>query len=136
MAMNKKKKPERQEWKVPALLQVLRGVLGAALSAAKIAVGGIVTVLLVVMVCCVVLAGAAADYLENDVIPGVSFYEDDFSLDQTSFIYYVDSNGEIQEYDKINTSTDRQWATLDEIRAGGTLKKAESWRTLRPERFI
>ena len=115
MAMNKKKKPERQEWKVPAPLQVLRGVLGAALAAAKIAIGGIVTVLLVLMVCCVVLANAAADYLENDVIPGVSFYDDDISLDQTSFIYYVDSNGEIREYDKINTSTDRQWATLDEI---------------------
>ena len=115
MAFQRKKKPERQEWKIPAPVQLLRGVLGAALSVAKIAVGGVVTVLLVVLVCCVVLAGAAADYLENDVIPGVSFYEEDFSLDQTSFIYYVDAAGDIQEYEKINTSTDRQWATLDEI---------------------
>ena len=73
MAFQRKKKPERQEWKIPAPVQILRGVLGAALSAAKIAIGGIVTVALVVVVCCVVLAGAAADYLENDVIPGVSF---------------------------------------------------------------
>ena len=115
MAFQRKKKPERQEWKIPAAVQVLRGLLGAALSVAKIAVGGLVTVVLVVLVCCVVLAGAAADYLENDVIPSVSFYEEDFSLDQTSFIYYVDTNGDIQEYEKINTSTDRQWATLDEI---------------------
>ena len=115
MAMNKKPKPERQEWKLPAPLQLLRGILGAALSVAKIAVGGIVTVLLIVLVCCVVLVGAAGDYLEQDVIPNVSFYEEDFSLDQTSFIYYLDSNGELQEYEKINTSTDRQWATLDEI---------------------
>ena len=96
MAMNRRKKPDRQEWKIPAAVQVLRGLLGAALSVAKIAVGGLVTVVLVVLVCCVVLAGAAADYLENDVIPSVSFYEEDFSLDQTSFIYYVDTNGDIQ----------------------------------------
>ena len=115
MAMKKKKKTERQEWKIPAPVQLLRGILGAVLSVAKIAIGGIVTVTLVVLVCCIVLAGAAADYLENDVIPNVSFYEEDFSLDQTSFIYYLDANGDIQEYEKINTATDRQWATLDEI---------------------
>ena len=115
MAMFRKKKPERQEWKPHAIIQILRGILGAALSVAKIAIGGIVTVLLVVVVCCAVVAGAAADYLEQDVIPNVSFYEEDISLDQTSFIYHLDANGEIQEYDKINTSTDRQWATLDEI---------------------
>ena len=115
MAWNKKKKPERQEWELPAALQVLRAILGAALSAVKIAVGGIVTVLLILVVCCIVLVGAAGDYLEQDVIPNVSFYEEDYSLDQTSFIYYLDANGEIQEYEKINTSTDRQWATLDEI---------------------
>ncbi|MBQ8354765.1 MAG: transglycosylase domain-containing protein [Oscillospiraceae bacterium] len=115
MALFDRKKPERQEWKVPALLQLLRGAAGTALSVAKIAIGGVVTVALIAVVCCIVVAGAAAEYLEQDVIPNVSFYEEDFSLDQTSFIYYVDQNGEIQEYEKINTSTDRQWATLDEI---------------------
>ena len=115
MALFNRKKTERQEWKVPALLQLLRGVVGTGLSLAKIAIGGVVTVALIAVVCCIVVAGAAADYLEGDVIPNVSFYEEDFSLDQTSFIYYVDKNGEIQEYEKINTSTDRQWATLDEI---------------------
>ena len=115
MGLFDRKKPERQEWKVPALLQLLRGAAGTALSVAKIAIGGVVTVALIAVVCCIVVAGAAAEYLEQDVIPNVSFYEEDFSLDQTSFIYYVDQNGEIQEYEKINTSTDRQWATLNEI---------------------
>ena len=115
MAMFRKKKPERQEWQPHALIQVLRGVLSAALSVLKIAIGGVVTVALVLVVCCIVVAGAAADYLETDVIPNAALYEDDFDLDQTSFIYYLDSSGNIREYDKINTSTDRQWATLDEI---------------------
>ena len=115
MAMFRKNKPERQEWQPHALIQLLRGVLGAALSVLKIAIGGVVTVALVLIVCCIVVAGAAADYLEQDVIPNASLYEDDFDLDQTSFLYYLDANGDIQEYEKINTSTDRQWATLDEI---------------------
>ena len=114
MARNKKKKPERQEWKLPAPLQLLRAGLSGALSLAKIAVGGIVTVALMLLVCCIVVVGAAGDYLEQEVIPNTSFNED-VSLDQTSFIYYVDANGDIQLYEKINTSTDRQWATLDEI---------------------
>ena len=114
MARNKKTKPERQEWKLPAPLQILRGVLGGALSLVKIAVGGIVTVALVLLVCCIVLVGAAGDYLEQEVIPNTSFNEE-VSLDQTSFIYYVDAGGDIQLYEKINTSTDRQWATLEEI---------------------
>ena len=114
MARNKKNRPERQEWKIPAPLQILRGVLGGALSLVKIAVGGIVTVALVLLVCCIVVVGAAGDYLEQEVIPNTSFNEE-FSLDQTSFIYYVDAGGEIQLYEKINTSTDRQWATLEEI---------------------
>jgi len=101
MAMNKKNKPERQEWKLPAVLQILRGILGAALTAAKLAIGGVVTVALILVVCCIVVVGAAGDYLENDVIPGITFDAEDFSLDQTSFIYYLDSNGEIQEYDKM-----------------------------------
>ena len=115
MARDKKKRPERQEWKLPALLQILRGALSGALSLLKIAVGGIVTVALVLLVCCIVVVGAAGDYLEREVIPNTSFDDESYSLDQTSFIYYVDSNGDIQLYEKINTSTDRQWATLDEI---------------------
>ena len=96
MALFRKKKTERQEWKPHAVIQVLRGLLEAALSVLKIGIGGIVTVLLVVAVCCIVVVGAAGDYLEQDVIPGITFDAEDFSLDQTSFIYYFDHIGEIQ----------------------------------------
>ena len=53
MARNKKTKPERQEWKLPAPLQLLRGLMHGALSLVKIAVGGIVTVALVLLVVCI-----------------------------------------------------------------------------------
>ena len=115
MAKNKKKRPERQSWKLPAPLLILQWLLTGVLSVVKIAVGGIVTVGLVLLVCCIVVVGAAGDYLEQDVIPNTSFSDEGINLDQTSFIYYVDADGNIQEYEKINTSTDRQWATLDEI---------------------
>ena len=50
MAFNRKPKPERQEWKLPPVLQLLRGLLGAALTAAKIAIGGIATVLILAFI--------------------------------------------------------------------------------------
>ncbi len=116
MAMKKKRRnAPRQEWRPNALLQLLRGAASLALTAVKIALGALATVVLMMVVCGVVLVGAAGDYLENEVIPNITFDAEDYSLDQTSFIYYVDANGEIQEYEKINTSTDRQWATIDEI---------------------
>ena len=115
MAMFRKNKPERQDWKPNAIILVLRGALAAAMTVLKLTIGGVVTAALVLIICCIVVAGAAADYLEQDVIPNASMYEDDFNLDQTSFIYYVDQNGDIQEYEKINTTSDRQGATLDEI---------------------
>ncbi len=115
MAMKKKKNTQRQEWKPGALLRTAQAVMEVILGSAKIVLGALATVLLIVVVCGVVLVGAAGDYLEQDVIPGITFDAEDYSLDQTSFIYYVDKNGDIQEYEKINTSTDRQWASIDEI---------------------
>lgn len=113
--MAKRRKIVRQEWKPNWLLRFLRFLLGAAVSLLKIAVGGFATVAFIAIICCFVLISAAGDYLEEDVIPNVSFDLDNYSLDQTSFIYYVDANGNIQQQQKIFTSTDRQWASYDEI---------------------
>ncbi len=115
MAMKKRKQVERQDWKFPVLIRMLRTGLKAAFSLVKIALGGVATVLLVAVVCCFVLVGAAGDYLQDDIIPSISFDEEDFSLDQTSFIHCVDSDGQIRLYQQIYTDTDRQWAALEDI---------------------
>lgn len=113
--MNEKKKIVRQEWKPHWLLRIIRLLWTAAISLVKIALGGVATVALIVVVCCLVLVGAAGDYLQEDVIPNVSFDLDNYDLDQTSFIYYVDNDNNIQRMQKIYTDTDRQWASYEEI---------------------
>ena len=115
MAMKKRRKITRQDWKPNFLLRLLRGTAAAALSAVQIAVGAAATVILIMLVCGFVLAGALGDYLQDDVMPNISLDLSAVDIDQTSFIYYLDGEGEIQLQQQIYTMTDRQWAPLDEI---------------------
>ena len=82
----------------------------------KIAVGAAATVVLIVLICGTVFVGTLGDYLQDDILTEADNWSmDDFDLERTSFIYYVDNNGDIQQLQQIYTATDRQWATLDEI---------------------
>jgi len=113
--MARKQKAPRQNWEPHWLLKLLRGAAVAALALVKAAIGGIATVLLVAVVCAFVLIGAAGDYLQEDVVPNVTFDLDNYDLDQTSFIYFVGNDGQIEQMQKIYTDTDRQWASFEEI---------------------
>ena len=115
MIMARKQKAPRQDWQPHWLLRILKAVAVGALALVKAAIGGLATVLLIAVVCCFVLVGAAGDYLQNDVIPNVTFDLDNYDLDQTSFIYYVGDDGQIEQMQKIYTDTDRQWASFEEI---------------------
>ena len=115
MAKKKRRKITRQEWKPNLILRLLYGIWMALFSVVKIALGAVATVLCIIVVCCFVLVGALGDYLQDDVIPNVSADLDAIEVAQTSFIYYVDSNGEIQKLQQIYTDTDRQWVSIDEI---------------------
>ena len=115
MAKRKRRKITRQDWKPRGLLWILRGVWLTALSAVKLAVGAAATVLFIGIICAFVLIGALGDYLQEDVVPNVSFDLDNIDLEQTSFIYYLDGDGQVQKLQQIYADTDRQWATFDEI---------------------
>lgn len=115
MAKKKRRKITRQEWKPNFLLKLLYSAWMVVFSVAKIAIGAVATVACIIAVCCFVVVGAVGDYLQNDVIPNVSTDLEAIELDQTSFIYYVDNNGEVQLQQQIYTDTDRQWVSLDEI---------------------
>ena len=115
---NKKtrQKPARQEWKPHWILRLLHAVWTAALSAAKIALGAVATVLMIVVVCGLVFVGILGDYLQNDILAESQDYEMTITdLDQTSFVYAVDSDGNIQLLQRIHTTVDREWASIDEI---------------------
>ena len=109
------KKP-RQEWNPHWILKLLYTLLDLALSLFKIAVGAAVTVVLIVLICGVVFVGTLGDYLQEDILMEAADWSiDDYDLEETSFIYYVDNNGDIQQLQQIYTTTDRQWAPLEEI---------------------
>ena len=112
----KRRKKLRQEWNPHWSLKTLYTLGSTALSVAKIAIGAALTVALILLICGVVFVGTLGDYLQDDILTEASDWSiDDYDLEKTSFLYYVDSNGDIQQLQQIYTTTDRQIATLDEI---------------------
>ncbi len=112
----RRNKKVRQEWNPHWLIKLLYAAVSLVLSVVKIAIGAAATVLLIVLICGTVFVMALGDYLQDDILTEAADWSlDDYFLEETSFIYYVDSNGDIQELQQIYTTTDRQWATLDEI---------------------
>lgn len=106
----------RQEWNPHWLLKLAYAAVSAVLSLLKIAIGAAATVLLIVLICGTVFVGTLGDYLQEDILTSASDWSlEDYDLERTSFIYYVDNNGDIQQLQQIYTTTDRQWASLDEI---------------------
>ena len=119
MAEEKKKwktRKPRQEWDPHWLLKLVYTGFSAAWSLAKIAIGAAATVVLIVLICAVVFVGILGNYLQDDILTEAANWSlEDYDLERTSFIYYVDNNGDIQQLQQIYTTTDRQWAALDEI---------------------
>ncbi len=114
----KRRRPrkERQEWNPHWSIKTLYTAFSVAWSALKIAIGACLTVVLILLICGVVFIGTLGDYLQDDILTQASDWSiDDYDLEKTSFLYYVDSDGNIQQLQQIYTTTDRQIATLDEI---------------------
>ena len=81
----------------------------------KVAFGACVVALAVVFVTGGIFACLLGNYLQEDVIPNADFDTDNFQLDQSSFIYFVDDNQEIQEMQQIYADVDRVWASYEDI---------------------
>ena len=110
----RKSKP-RQEWNPHWTLKLLYGIWSAALAVVKIAACAAVTVFLILIVCGFVFVGLLGDFLQNDILPDAQYSFDSAGLAQTSKVYYVDREGDIQVLQQIHTTEDRQWAYFDEI---------------------
>ena len=111
----KRKKEPRQSWKPHWVPDTIYKIWLAIFAAMKIAMGAVATVLLIVLVCGFVFVGILGEYLENDILPDAEMVKENYEMDETSFIHYVDSEGNIQELQQIYASSDRDWATFDEI---------------------
>ena len=117
MFFKKKKKAERQEWKPHWFFRFLHQLWMLAFTAFKVAAGAAATVLLIVVVCMFVFVGILGDYLQNDILPEASMENilTDYEHEQNSYMYYIDSNGEIQLYQNIYAETSSQWAEYEDI---------------------
>ncbi len=119
MAEEKKKRrvrKPRQAWDPHWLLKLCYTALSVALSLVKIAIGAAATVVLIVLICGTVFVGILGNYLQDDILAEAADWSmEDYDLERTSNIFYVDSNGDIQQLQQIYTTTDRQWASLEEI---------------------
>lgn len=110
-----KRKP-RQEWNPHWILRILYVIFSTALSAAEIAIGAAATVVLIVVISGLVFAGALGDYLQNDILTDAANWSyEDYDIEKTSYVHYVDSDGNIQLLQQIYTTTDRQPASWEEI---------------------
>ena len=110
----RRQKRPRQEWNPHWILKILYAAWMTLFGLFKIALGAAATVLMILLVCGFVFVGILGEYLEADVLPesedyvitGVS------DLEQTTYVYYVDGNGDIQELQELHTSIDRQWVSM------------------------
>lgn len=109
------RRPERQEWKPNPVLLLLYRIWMIAFGAAKIAIGAIATVLIICAVCGIVFVGTLGDYLQGDILPQAGIDKDSYKLDQSSTIYYLDNNNELQVLQEIYASTSRKWASYEDI---------------------
>ena len=91
-----KRNRPRQEWNPHWTLKLVAALWNAAVGIVKIAAGAAATVALIFVVCGFVFAGILGDYLQSDILPEAYYDLDNAVLDQTSFVYYVDDDGNIQ----------------------------------------
>ena len=113
--IRKRRQKPRQEWNPHWTLKGLHGLYHGATAVLKIALGAVATVLMIILICGFVFVGILGDYLQTDILPNAVEDLEGYDLELTSFIYYIDDDGDIQELQRIYTSTDRRWATIDEI---------------------
>ncbi len=105
----------QQNWQPNKTLRILYKIWMATFGVIKVALGAAVTVLLICGVCGFVFVGILGDYLESDILPSADLNLDDFKLDMTSFLYYVDEDGQIQPLQQIYSDSKRQWADLEDM---------------------
>lgn len=112
---NKKQKPQRQDWKPHWLLALLYRVWMVVFTVGKIALGAAATVLVICGVCLVVFVGSLSDFLEGDILKDAQLDLDAANQEANSFVYYYDSNGNVQLQQKIFADVYSSWAEYEDI---------------------
>ena len=117
MAKEKKmgKKVVRQSWKPHPALQHLYRIWMVLFAVFKIALGALATVVIICGVCALVFAGTLGTYLQQDIIPMAGMDLESFNLDLNSFVYCVNSDGEIELQQRVHAENNREWVEYEYI---------------------
>ncbi len=117
MAKEKKigKKVVRQSWTPHPVLQHLYRVWMVLFAVFKIAAGAVATVVIICGICALVFAGTLGTYLQQDIIPMAGMDLESFALDLNSFVYCVDSDGEIELLQRVHAENNREWVEYEDI---------------------
>lgn len=62
-----------------------------------------------------VFVNILASYLQENVLPMAKIDLDSYELDKTSYLYYTDEEGQIRVLQQLYTTTDRRWASFEEL---------------------
>ncbi len=108
-------KVSRQAWDPGKGLTYLHRGWTAFYTAIKIAAFALATVFVIAAVCIFVFVGLLGAYLEGDIIPQAGIQLESFDLNQNSYAYYIDKDGNPQRLQKIYADTDSEWAEFEEI---------------------
>ncbi len=111
----RRRKVQPQQWTPHPVLRVLYRAWRIAYSGLKIVLGVLATVAVIGIVCGFVFVNFLGEYLQEDIMSKAEMNMDDYNLDKTSYIYCVDDNGELQILQQIYSTTDRRWATYEEL---------------------
>ena len=115
MAKNKKPAENPQDKKAESTLATVLKVLRGFYIALKVAFGAFITVALIFVVCVFVLMGIMGDYLEDENLLDATLVLENYNMDEPSYVYFVNSEGEIEELQKLHASTDWKNAEYEEI---------------------
>ncbi len=112
---NQDKKAMRRSWNPKKFLQILYKIWRVVFGTFKIVVGALVTVVVIGGVCVLVFASTLGNYLQQDIIPMAGMDLDSFNLDLNSFVYSVDSNGDIELLQRLHAENNREWVEYENI---------------------
>lgn len=117
MADEKKRRAKRvrQEWVPHWTLRLLHRLWLLLFTVFKVALGAAATVVMICFICAVVFAGVLGDYLQDDIMPLSGLDLSNVTTKQNSYLYYVDSDGNIQQSRRIYADTYSEWVSYDDI---------------------
>ena len=116
--MNKKRffwQRKRDYYEFPVWMQVVAWIWRIAWTGVKIVGGAALAALAVACIAGGIFACQLAGYLQEDVIPNATFDLSSFRLDQSSFIYYLDSQNHIVQMEEIDADVSSVWVDYEEI---------------------